>query len=92
MRNKKWISGQGLVEFALILPILLLLVVGALDFGRAFYMKTVMENSAREGAYYMANHTDEGKATASLMAYPLHLPKQRKQRKLKQRTRALRSH
>ncbi len=64
MRNKKWISGQGLVEFALILPILLLLVMGALDFGRAFYMKTVMENSAREGAYYMVNHTDEGKATA----------------------------
>lgn len=64
MRNNKWIGGQGLVEFALILPILLLLVIGALDFGRAFYMKVVMENSAREGAYYMTNHTDEGKATA----------------------------
>ena len=47
------ISGQGLVEFVLILPILLLLTLGALDIGRAFFMKVVLENSAREGAYYM---------------------------------------
>ena len=64
MRNKKWISGQGLVEFAQILPILLLLVVGALDFGRAFYMKVVMENSAREGAYFMAYHATDDPANA----------------------------
>lgn len=57
------ISGQGLVEFALILPILLLLTMGALDLGRAFFVKVVLENSAREGAYYMVyNNSDETRA------------------------------
>jgi len=64
MHNAKRTSGQGqgMVEFALVLPILLLLVIGALDLGRAFYMKVVMENSAREGAYYMVYNPAEGKA------------------------------
>jgi Flp pilus assembly protein TadG len=64
MRNTKWVSGQGLVEFALVLPILLLLVVGALDLGRAFYLKVALENSAREGAYYMVYNPAEGAANA----------------------------
>jgi Flp pilus assembly protein TadG len=42
--------GQGVVEFALLVPILLLVVFGALDFGRAFYGYTVVVNAAREGA------------------------------------------
>ncbi len=58
-RNTKWIGGQGMVEFALVLPILLLLVVGALDFGRAFYIKVGLENAAREGAYYMVYHPED---------------------------------
>lgn len=62
MRKPKRIGGQGLVEFALILPVVLLLVIGALDIGRAFYVKVVLENSAREGANYMVYHTAEGKA------------------------------
>ena len=64
-RNTKWIGGQGMVEFALVLPILLLLVVGALDFGRAFYIKVGLENAAREGAYYMVYHSTETNAIAS---------------------------
>lgn len=56
-------SGQGLVEFALLLPILLLLTLGVLDFGRAFFVKVVLENSAREGAYYMVyNNSDDVRA------------------------------
>jgi len=46
-------AAQGLVEFALTLPILLVIVIGALDFGMAFYAKVVLTNSAREGANYM---------------------------------------
>jgi Flp pilus assembly protein TadG len=42
--------GQGVVEFALLVPILLLIAVGALDFGRAFFGYTVVANAAREGA------------------------------------------
>lgn len=40
--------GQALVEFALILPILILLLVGIFDFGRAIYAFNTVNNAARE--------------------------------------------
>lgn len=51
-------KGQSLVEFALVLPLLLMLVLGAIDFGRLFYTKIIITNAAREGAYYLVSHTD----------------------------------
>jgi len=45
---------QALIEFAITLPLLLLLVLGAMDFGRMFYTKIVLTNAAREGANYLA--------------------------------------
>jgi Flp pilus assembly protein TadG len=45
---------QALIEFAITLPLLILLVLGALDFGRMFYTKIVITNAAREGANYLA--------------------------------------
>lgn len=51
MRRRNWPSSSGsqLVEFALALPILLLLVVGIWDFGSAFALKQKLTNAAREG-------------------------------------------
>ena len=42
-------SGEALVEFALILPIMLVLSLGMLDFGRAFQAKSLVDQAAREG-------------------------------------------
>jgi len=42
-------SGEALVEFALILPIMLVLSLGMLDFGRAFHAKSLVDQAAREG-------------------------------------------
>ena len=42
--------GQGLVEFALILPPLLLLIIGMLEFSRAWNAKQAITDAAREGA------------------------------------------
>jgi Flp pilus assembly protein TadG len=42
-------SGEALVEMALVLPILLILSLGMLDFGRAFHMKNIVDAAAREG-------------------------------------------
>jgi hypothetical protein len=53
--------GQSLVEFALLLPVLLLLILGAMDFGRLFYTKLVLTNAAREGANYLARHPADEK-------------------------------
>lgn len=59
MHKDKQVSGQGLIEFALVLPILLLLIIGALDYGFAFFTKVKLESSAREGAFYMVYHSGE---------------------------------
>ena len=41
--------GQTLTEFALILPVLLLALMGVLDFGRAVFAYNAISNAAREG-------------------------------------------
>jgi Flp pilus assembly protein TadG len=42
--------GQALVEFALIVPMLLLLVMGVVEFGRAWNVYQTLTDAAREGA------------------------------------------
>ena len=41
--------GQALVELAIILPVMLLLLLGALDLGRVFYAQITITNAAKEG-------------------------------------------
>jgi Flp pilus assembly protein TadG len=41
--------GTALIEFTLILPLLLVLTVAVMDFGRAFFIKNILEQAAREG-------------------------------------------
>jgi Flp pilus assembly protein TadG len=43
-------AGQSMVEFALLLPIIVLLLVGVFDLGRAFFSYIAITNAAREGA------------------------------------------
>lgn len=45
-------KGQSLVEFALILPVLLLIILGVVEFGRIFFLYTEASNAAREAARY----------------------------------------
>lgn len=54
---KRWIMrpenrGQGMVEFALILPLLLLLIFVIIELGRLFFAWMAIENAARFGARY----------------------------------------
>ena len=46
--------GAVAVEFALVLPMLMLLVFGIIDFGRAYYTLNTIISSVREGARYAA--------------------------------------
>lgn len=50
--------GQSLVEFALVLPALLLLTLIAVDFGRVYLGWINLQNMARIGANFAANHPD----------------------------------
>lgn len=45
-----------MVEFALLLPALLLLLVVAIDFGRLFATYVAVNNAAREGAAFASAH------------------------------------
>ena len=50
--------GQSIVELVIILPVLLLIVMAALDMGRVFLGWVVLNNAARVGANYAALHPD----------------------------------
>jgi Flp pilus assembly protein TadG len=48
-RRSRHRDGQALVELALVVPVLLLLIVGLAEFGRAWNTKQVLTDAAREG-------------------------------------------
>lgn len=52
-------DGQAMVEFALILPIFLIILCGIIDFGWLFYNQLSLNNACREGARYAVVHTAE---------------------------------
>ncbi len=43
-------SGQGIVELALLMPLLALILVGAIDIGRVYIDATRLNNAVKEGA------------------------------------------
>ncbi len=47
-------AGQAIVEFAVVLPLFLLLLLLAIDFGRVFYTYVAIHNASREAAAYGA--------------------------------------
>jgi len=61
--------GQALVEFALVLPILLLIILGVVDFGRAVYGYNTIGNAARSGGRVaIVSQTDASIKTAAITA------------------------
>lgn len=50
--------GQSLVEFALLLPLLLIIALGVFDFGRVYFAYVSVTNAARNGAQYASVSTE----------------------------------
>ena len=50
--------GQGLVEFALVVPLFLILLFGVVEFGRAWMTKNILTGAAREAVRLAAVQTD----------------------------------
>lgn len=48
-----------MIEFALVLPLLILIGVGILDLGRAYFTVIAVTNGSREGARYLVMHPDD---------------------------------
>lgn len=50
--------GQALVEFVIILPVFILLVLGIIDIGKIIYFQNTMENALEDAVIlYKADHT-----------------------------------
>ncbi len=56
--------GASAVEFAFIVPLLILLVLGIAEFGHAFQVQGTLSAAAREGVRAMALHNDPAEAKA----------------------------
>lgn len=62
MKERRWLKrsrdqqGQGLVEFAFAIPILLIVVCGVLEFGIIFFNQITLSNAATDAARYGALH------------------------------------
>lgn len=71
-RERRKSRGQSLVEFAIVTPVLILMLAIAADFGRAFTAYITIGSAAREGASYgmqsTVNSTDTGGISAAALA------------------------
>lgn len=61
------------MEFALLLPVLLLILFGTIEFGRLFAASLVLGNAARDGARLAAVGADDGEVVDSVLAACLSL-------------------
>ena len=57
--------GQSMVEFALVLPLLVVLLLGILDFGRAIFMYNSLSQAARDIARVTSVHRGEPLGSSS---------------------------
>ena len=72
LRSKKE-EGSGLVEFAILAPLFVVLLFGLVEFGLALYNKGVVTNASREGArfgvVYATPRKTEGEIIARVQEY-----------------------
>lgn len=64
-RKRRNERGAAAVEFALVLPLLLLVLLGIFEFGRLFNIQLVVSNAAREAARVMAIEDDPSTAKSA---------------------------
>jgi len=70
---RRWLQGtdaSSLAEFAISLPLLIVLVVGIFDFGGAFNQKQELNNAVREGARFGASQPTNDLCTTTCAVVP----------------------
>jgi Flp pilus assembly protein TadG len=63
MRSER---GATAVEFAMVLPVLLILILGIVEFGRAFQLQASLAAAAREGVRIVALQDDSATAVTTV--------------------------
>lgn len=69
MMHPKKRRGQAMVEFALVLPLLLSLLVGIVDIGYLYNHQLILTNAAREGARMGTLGHDEAEVLDDVKSY-----------------------
>ena len=70
-RDMRGERAQSLAEFAVLLPILLILALGAVDYGRVYFAYISVTNAARNGAQYGSTGLDAAADEAGVRAAAL---------------------
>ncbi|MGJ9426450.1 TadE/TadG family type IV pilus assembly protein [Nesterenkonia halotolerans] len=60
MRAQQRDRGASAVEFAIVVPVLVVLLLGIMAFGHAFHVQSVLSNAARDGVRVMALQDTSG--------------------------------
>lgn len=68
LKLKKECNGQSLVEFALVLPLLMLLILGMIEFGWILNGKITLTSAAREGARVAVIYESADQASAAVQS------------------------
>lgn len=66
-------KGTVLVEFAIVLPIFILILIGTIEFGIVLNDFLILQNAAREGARYGAIGSSEAAIKDRVRNYSFHL-------------------
>lgn len=65
--------GAAAVEFAILVPVLIMFVFGIVEFGRAYNVQVTLTSAAREGARVMAIKNDPTAAKTAAKATAAHI-------------------
>lgn len=60
MKSERREHGAVAVEMAILLPLLLVILIGTMEFGRVFNVQNSLSQAAREGARHAAIHYNDG--------------------------------
>lgn len=71
LRLARWHGGRGqtLVEFAIVVPVLLVIVLGLLDLGRAVFVYNTLAQSARQASRTAIVNQDTDQVRSAAIAY-----------------------
>ena len=70
-RSNRSTAGNAMVEFAVAMPFMILVLIGAADFGRLFFESTTLANSAQAGTMYGTQSNTKSGDTAGIEAAAL---------------------
>jgi Flp pilus assembly protein TadG len=69
LKLRKKENGSVAVEFALFLPLLLVLIFSIIELGSAWYFKQVMVSASRDGARFASLYNDSGTSDSEVITH-----------------------